>query len=292
MSLFHKKKEKKSGKRQESRSIQDDRKNLLSLRSDFFIREAYKTLRTNASFALGGDDKCKVIVVTSSLQGEGKSITAVNMAISYAMTDRKVLVVDCDLRRPKIARLMQLNAKTGLSNLLMDPRLKKEAIIPSGIDNLDVLLSGSIPPNPSELLGSPRMQALLQELREDYDYIFLDSPPINMVTDAVVLAPESDGVLFLVRANKSERGAVAHAVKQLEYSQAKILGFVLNGVDMEKTHYGDKKYRYRRYFRYGRYGYGYGRYGYGYGRHGYSSYGYNSFMAAAHSQESKPREEQ
>lgn len=297
MSLFHPKKEKGHGKRQESRSIQEERKNLLSLRSDFFIREAYKTLRTNVSFALGGDDKSKVVVVTSSLQSEGKSITAVNLAISYAMTDRKVLVIDCDMRRPKIARLMQLNARVGLSNLIMDPRLKKEAIIPSGIDNLDILLSGSIPPNPSELLGSPRMQELIKELREDYDYIFLDSPPINMVTDAVVIAPESDGVLFLVRANMSERGAVAHAVKQLEYSQTKILGFVLNGVDLEKTHYGDKKYKYRRYFRYGRYGYGYGRYGYnrygygyGYGRYSYNSYGHDNSMAA-HPQEPEERAE-
>lgn len=292
MSLFRRKKKKENRERQESRSIQDDRKNLLSLRSDFFIREAYKTLRTNVSFALGADDKSKVIVVTSSLQSEGKSITAVNLAISYAMTDRKVLVIDCDLRRPKIARLMQLNAKVGLSNLLMDPKLKKEAIVPSGIDNLDVLLSGSIPPNPSELLGSPRMQELLQELRENYDYIFMDSPPINMVTDAVVLAPESDGVLFLVRANKSERGAVAHAVKQLEYSKTKILGFVLNGVDMEKTHYGDKKYRYRRYFRYtyGRYGYGYGRYGYGRYGYGRSGYGYSGTVPPAYAAPLHPDE--
>lgn len=297
MSLFHPKKEKGHRKRQESRSIQEERKNLLSLRSDFFIREAYKTLRTNVSFALGGDDRSKVIVVTSSLQSEGKSITAINLAISYAMTDRKVLVIDCDMRRPKIARLLQLNARVGLSNLIMDPRLKKEAIIPSGIDNLDILLSGSIPPNPSELLGSPRMQELIKELREHYDYIFLDSPPINMVTDAVVIAPESDGVLFLVRANMSERGAVAHAVKQMEYSGTKILGFVLNGVDMEKTHYGSKKYKYRRYFRYGRYGYGYGRYGYnrygygyGYGRYSYNSYGHNNSMAE-YSQEPEEREE-
>ena len=280
MSLFRKK-EKNDRLLVESRSIQDDRRNLLSLKSDFFIREAYKTLRTNVSFALGADEKCSVIVVTSSLQSEGKSITAINLAISYAMTDRKVLVVDCDLRRPKIARLMQLNAKVGLSNLLIDSKVKKEAIVPSGIENMDVLLSGSIPPNPSELLGSPRMQELIQELRESYDYIFLDSPPVNMVTDAVVLAPESDGVLFLVRANKSERGAIAHAIKQLEYGKTKILGFVLNGVDLEKTHYGDKKYRYRRYFRYGRYGYGYGKYGYGYGKYGYGygKYGYGSYSS-------------
>lgn len=289
MKLFRKEDKREEGKRKESRSIQDERKNLLSLKSDFFIREAYKTLRTNVSFALGAEEGCRVVVVTSSLQSEGKSITAINLAISYAMTDRKVLVIDCDLRRPKIARLMQLNAKVGLSNLLMDPKLRKDAIVPSGVDNLDVLLSGSIPPNPSELLGSPRMQGLLQELRESYDYIFLDSPPVNMVTDAVVLAPESDGVLFLVRANRSERGAVVHAVRQLEYGKTKILGFVLNGVDMEKTHYGDKKYRYRRYFRYGRYGYG--RYGYGYSRHGYG-YGYNSYGASVLPREGTPKDEE
>ena len=128
MSLFQKKGKKEALKQKEGRSIQDDRRNLLSLKSDFFIREAYKTLRTNVSFALGADERCKVIVVTSSLQSEGKSITAINLAISYAMTDRKVLVIDCDLRRPKIARLMQLNAKAGLSNLLIDVCILKTGV--------------------------------------------------------------------------------------------------------------------------------------------------------------------
>ena len=256
----------------------DERKFLLSSRSDFYIREAYKILRTNVSFALTGEEQSKVIVVTSSLQSEGKSITAVNLAISYAMTDRKVLIVDCDMRRPKLARLLGMNSKVGLSNLLMKPDLKEEAILHTGTPGLDVLLSGDIPPNPSELLSSPRMQRLIQELREDYDFILLDSPPINMVTDAVVLAPQSDGVLFLVRANLSERGAVIHAVEQLEYAKAKILGFVLNGVEMEDSHYGYGKYRYKKYSRYGRYGYGYGRYGYGYSR-GYG-YGYSSTRVA------------
>jgi len=287
MSLFRKKEKENA----EKRSIQEERKYLLTPKSDFFIREAYKTLRTNVSFALGGEEGCKLIIVTSSLQGEGKSITAVNLAISYAMTDRKVLVVDCDLRRPKLARLLQLNAKSGLSDLLIDPKQKAQAIIPSGIENLDVILSGKIPPNPSELLGSPRMKVLLDELKESYDYIFLDSPPINMVTDAVVLAPESDGVLFLVRANRSERGPVIHAVEQLEYAKIKILGFVLNGVDMEKTHYGYKKYRYGRYLRYGKYAYG--RYGYGYSRRGYGygyGYGYSSTMPPAYVDSSGPEE--
>lgn len=260
-----------SGKKRETESIAEERRNLLSAKSDFFVREAYKTLRTNVSFALADSEEGgKVIVVTSSLQSEGKSITAVNLAISYAMTDRKVLIIDCDLRKPKLARLLRLSSSAGLSNLIVDPKLRVEAILSTDVKGLDVILSGDIPPNPSELLGSPRMEKLIAELRMEYDFIILDSPPVNLVTDAVVLAPQSDGVLFLVRANHSERGAVIHAVEQLEYAKAKILGFVLNGVDMEKTHYGYGKYRYKRYSRYGRYGYGYGGYGYGYG-YGYSS---------------------
>ncbi len=272
MSLPYEYKKSKQGKASEHRQdrLSEERKNLLSIKSNFFVREAYKTLRTNVSFALTEEEKCKVIVVTSSHQGEGKSITTLNLAISYAMTDRKVLVIDCDLRRPKVAGLLEINSKVGLTNLIMNHELKDEAIVHTSVKGLDVILSGDIPPNPSELLGSPRMQIIINEMREKYDYIFIDSPPVNMVTDAVILAPESDGVLFLVRANHSERGSVIHAVEQLQYAKAKILGFVLNDVNVEKTHYGYGKYKYKGYMRYGRYGYGgYRRYGYGYSRHGY-----------------------
>ena len=267
----------RAGRRNES--IIEDRRNLLSPKSGFFVREAYKTLRTNVSFALAGEEGNHIIMVTSSLQGEGKSITAVNLAISYAMADRKVLLIDCDLRRPKLARLLRLSSKTGLTNLILDAGLREEVVLPSHVKGLDVILAGDIPPNPSELLGSPRMERLLTELRQEYDFIILDSPPVNLVTDAVVLAPRSDGVLFLVRANHSDRGAVIHAMEQLEYAKTKILGFVLNGVDMEKTHYGYGKYRYRHYRRYRRYGYsGYGGYGgYGYGGYGYGGYGYGGY---------------
>ncbi len=257
----------KNNKKKNSLSIQEERKHLLTPKSEFFIREAYKTLRTNVSFALPGEGGCKVIVVTSSMQGEGKSITAVNLAISYAMADQKVLIIDCDMRRPKLARLMQMGAKVGLSNLIVNSKNLDEAIKHTQTPGLDVILSGNVPPNPSELLGSVQMEQLIERLKEKYDYIFLDSPPVNMVTDAVVLAPKSDGVIFLVRANHSERGSVIHAVEQLEYAKAKILGFVLNGVDMQNLRYGYGKGKYNNYFRYG-----YGRYGYGRGvRYGYSS---------------------
>ena len=122
-----------------------------------------------------------------------------------------------------------------------------------------------MPPNPSELLGSSRMKALLESLQKNYDYIILDTSPVNLVTDACVLVPESSGVLFVVRAGLSERGSVLRAVEQLERSHAKILGFVLNEVTRESGYYGYRKYGYRRYG-YGRgYGYGHG-YGYGYGQ--------------------------
>lgn len=255
MALFRKR-----GEKDKNLNLQEEDK-LLSSKSDFFIREAYKTLRTNVLFALTGEEKSKAIVVTSSMQGEGKSTTTLNLAISYAMTDRKVLVIDCDLRRPKLAQLLKMNSKVGLSNLIVDPSLLDQAIIHTQHEGVDVILSGNIPPNPSELLGSVRMERLLETLKQTYDYIFLDSPPVNMVTDAVVLAPKSDGVLLLVRANQSEEGLVVHAVEQLEYAKAKILGFVLNGVELDRTPYAYRKYRYSPRFRYGGLGNGY-RYGY------------------------------
>lgn len=247
--------------------IEEERKYILSRNSDFFIREAYKALRTNVVFSLAEEDACKIVIVTSAVQSEGKSITAVNLAISFAEMNNKVLIVDCDLRRPKLGRLMQMNARLGLSNVLLKPALLDKAIQPSKVDNLDVLPTGDVPPNPSELLGSSKMHKLLEVLRERYDYIILDTSPVNMVTDACVLVPESSGVLFVVRANRTERDAVIHAVEQLEYSKAKIMGFVLNGAGKDYGRYG--KYRYGKYKKYGygqRYGYGYGHgYGYGYG---------------------------
>ena len=226
--------------------IEQERKHILGPESDFFMREAYKTLRTNVSFALADEEKCKTVIITSAMKSEGKSATAINLAISYAEMNRRVLLMDCDLRRPKIARLLDAQTRTGLSNLLVDPELCGEAILTWGTPNLHVLLSGDVPPNPSELLASSRFKRLMEKLRENYDYILLDTSPVNVVTDACVLVPESTGVLFAVRAGSSDRNAVRHAIEQLEYSKAKILGFVLNGVEPEKSGYGYRYGRYRR----------------------------------------------
>ncbi len=242
-------------------SILEDRSHLLTEQDDFFTQEAYKTLRSNVIFSLSGEDEgSKVIQVTSAMASEGKSTTTVNLAISFAMTDRKVLLIDCDMRRPKLASLLQLKGSPGLSNVLVDYKLLEKAITPTSVPKLDVMTAGDVPPNPSELLGSKRMAALLSDMRKVYDYVILDTPPVNVVTDSVVLASRvgSDGVLFVVRAGHSERWSVQQATEQLEYAKVKVLGFVLNGVAAEWG--GTGKYGYRKYKQYG--------YGYAYGSHG------------------------
>ena len=235
--------------------IQEERQGILSDSSDFFVREAYKALRTNVTFSLAGVEGCKVVVVTSSLPQEGKSTTAVNLALSFAETNQRVLIIDCDMRKPKLGRLLNIKAPVGLSNLLLKPALLEDTAVIKPYDTIDVILAGVIPPNPSELLGSPQMTKLLNALKQHYDYIILDTPPVNLVTDAVVLGPQSHGVLFVVRANQSERGDVSRALKELRYSKVKMLGFALNGVEISKSGgYGGK--RYKRYQGYEAYGYG------------------------------------
>lgn len=239
--------------------LKEDRKLILSSESSFYMREAFKTLRTNVNFSLAGVEGCKIILVTSSLQSEGKSITALNLAISLAQTDKRVLIIDCDLRQPRLHRLLNVHAASGLSNLLMDTNRMDVTLFHHEEYNLDLILSGDIPPNPAELLTTVRMQNLLSTLRQRYDYIILDTPPVDLVADAMVLANNSDGVLFVVKAEHTERGALINAMRQLEYANAKVLGFVLNGVKPTAS-YGYGKYKY------GKYGkYGYGEYGSSYG---------------------------
>lgn len=148
---------KKSGKRSKTaQTILAERRNILSGGSSFYTREAYKTLRTNVNFSLADSDGCRVLLLTSALQSEGKSITALNLAISLAEDGNRVLLIDADLRRPKLGRLTEVSSNNGLSDILIHPELLDGAIYPYRM-NLDVMLAGRIPPNPSELLGSARM---------------------------------------------------------------------------------------------------------------------------------------
>lgn len=241
--------------------LQEERRCILSGKSDFYTREAYKTLRTNVTFSLTVES-CKAIVVTSAMAGEGKSITALNLAISFAEAGERVLLIDCDLRRPNQARLLNLKPAPGMSNVLVKLSDTETAVQKTQHAGLDVLLSGDIPPNPSELLGSERMEKLLADLRQRYDYIFIDTPPVNVVADTSILSKYVDGVLFVVRQRESEKDPVLNAIGQLEFANAKLLGFILNGVTADGSgRYGYGKYgKYRKYRKYGGYGYGYARY--------------------------------
>ena len=202
---------------------------VLSNKTGFQVREAYKSLRTNIIFSLP-QDGCKKICVTSSIASEGKSTNSLNMAITFAETGVKVLIIDCDLRRPNISNLLDRHSYPGLSNVLVGLNKLDEVIQDSGYKNLDVIFSGNIPPNPAELLGSDRMGKIIETLSEKYDYIFFDTAPVNIVTDTTILAKWMSGVVLVVLQNSTDKDTVEEAVKQLEFVGAKILGFVLNGV--------------------------------------------------------------
>lgn len=196
------------------------------------IAEQYRTIRTNLQFA-SVDHPLKTILITSSSPAEGKSMTAANLAVVYAQQGKRVLLIDADLRKPTVHYTFRLNNIRGLSNILIGETNLEDTAIISDIDNLDVIPCGPVPPNPSELLGSRRMEMLIEQARDLYDIILFDTPPILAVTDAQILANFVDGTLLVIRSDQTEYEAAIKAKEALEHSTAKLLGTVLN--DREKT---------------------------------------------------------
>jgi succinoglycan biosynthesis transport protein ExoP len=189
--------------------------------------EAFRRLRTNLQF-LDIADRPQSIVVTSSLPGEGKSTTTVNLAISLADAGSRVILVDADLRRPSVAEYMGLEGEVGLTTVLIGRATVEDVVQPWGNGNLHVLASGQIPPNPSELLGSRSMANLLDQLAQDYDVVLIDTPPLLPVTDAAILAKLTGGALVVVGSEKLHRQQLAEAMGSLETVGARVLGVVLN----------------------------------------------------------------
>ena len=213
----------------------------------FAASESYRLLRTNVLFALPDAGKCRVIGVTSSLSGEGKSTTALNLSYMLAESGRKTLLVETDMRLPTLVRKLGLKHKSGLSNLLVGLCGVQEAMQPSGIhDMLAVISSGDIPPNPSELLGSEQMRKVIADLSAMFDFIILDLPPVNEVADALVVSQLTQGMLMVVRQGYASRTSVAEAMRQLSYINAKVLGFVVTYTDGVGGKYKSyKKYGYK-----------------------------------------------
>lgn len=226
---------------------------------NFAASEAYKLLRTNLTFSFPDDDQAKVVGVTSSLKGEGKSLTTINLAYTIAETGKKVLLVECDMRLPTISKRLDLKSVLGLSDLLVGEcsldKILHESVLS---ETLDIISAGTIPPNASELLESERMSYTLEHLSKYYDYILLDLPPVTVVSDALIVSKLISGMIVVVRQDYAEKPALAETMRQLKYVNAKVLGFVFNSAESTGAIYDKKYYRKYGYSKYG-YNYGYGK---------------------------------
>lgn len=244
-----------------------DPKNPESRKIPFAVVEAYKTIRTNLMFLLSQNNG-KVIAFSSANAGEGKSTTSVNVAIALSQLGGKVLVIDADMRRSSIHKKLHLDNQVGLANVLAS-LADCESAIKSVNENLDIMTSGSIPPNPSELLGTEKFDALLAQLKEVYNYIVIDTPPINVVSDALIVAPKTDGLVLVVRDAYTPHDTIHRAIDAAEFANIKLLGTILNGADAKTA----RRYSYRRYS----YGYKYYQYGYGKSNSYRHSYDYRNY---------------
>lgn len=191
------------------------------------VAEQYRTIRTNIEF-MAVDREIQAILVTSATQGEGKSTTSSNLAVAYAQQGKKVLIIDTDMRRPTVHYTFRVANGLGLSSLLTRQAEKEKAILPTKVDNLSILTAGPIPPNPAELLSSRAMEHLTEQLREEFDIIIFDAPPLLQVADSRITSKLTDGVVLVVGCMTSDRQRVLKAKEQLELAEAKILGVVLN----------------------------------------------------------------
>ena len=212
---------------------------------EFTAKEQYKLIRTNLDFTLPEDEKCPVIGVTSAMRGEGKSTTAVNLAYVLAEKGNNVLLIDGDLRIPSVAKKLGIVSSPGLSDLLRGKGAQISEFQTYLLKNWFVLPSGDIPPNPSELLGSKRMENVLGRLRAVFDYIVIDLPPVNVVSDTVSISSLISGIIVVIREEYTEKKELERCFRQLKLSNANVLGCVINGAKNEGGSYGKyKKYRY------------------------------------------------
>lgn len=207
------------------------------------IAEAYRTLRTNIQFS-SFDKVIQTIVVTSSGPGEGKSTTVSNLAVVMAEGGSKTILIYCDQRKPRLHKVFLTSNEIGISDVLVGKAKFEDAVKRTEIENLDILTSGTRPPNPSELLASTKMKSFIDLLREKYDCIIIDTPPIIAVTDAQLLASYADGCLLVIASSQAEREAAMKSKELLEKVNAKILGVVLNKLKLEEKGYYGYYYNY------------------------------------------------
>ncbi len=212
--------------------------------TNFHVRESYKTARTNIVYSILKQG-CKKIVFTSSMKGEGKTVTSANIACALAQQiDTKVLVIECDLRAPKVHTVFQLNPTPGLTNYLYNECAFQDIIKEATASNLDVICYGAIPPNPLELLSSDKMKELVESLEKKYDYIIFDTPPVGVVSDAIPMVKLSDGVVLVAKNNYTTYPDLSRTIDTIKRADGKILGAIINKIEMS---YSQKSKYYKNY---------------------------------------------
>lgn len=223
-------------------------KNVITNDSKFAIVEGYKVARTNIVFSMVAENN-KCIAITSWSKGEGKSTATVNLAISFAKMGKRVLLMDTDLRRPNVHNLLKLRNTAGLSEVIGQFVDFEQAVNHNVVPCLDVLTSGAIPPNPSELVCSTSFESFMNMVRNQYDYIILDTPPIGVVTDTLLLKEYIAGYIMVVREKVTTHGDIEKAVQNIELVGAKILGFLKVGCSMnDRKYYNKSNYGYYKYY--------------------------------------------
>ena len=252
MGLFHK-------KHKHSSFSLNETKKTLHKNLEFTATEQYKLLRANLEFTLPVEQKCPIIGVTSSMRGEGKSTTAVNLSYVLAEKGKKVLLIDGDLRIPSVAKKMEIDGKVGLTDFLMGRGVDIMSFQSELLPTWYILPSGDIPPNPSELLGSRRMAKLLESFREKFDYIVIDLPPVNIVSDALSISNLISGMIIVIREDYTEKKELERCFRQLKLSNVNVLGCVMNEAKSGGSYYSKyrRRYRYYKYYRYYYNNYGY-----------------------------------
>nr|MBQ4172965.1 CpsD/CapB family tyrosine-protein kinase [Ruminococcus sp.] len=216
----------------------------ISEKSKFAIVESYKSARSNIMFSLSAEDQ-KVFAVTSYAKGEGKSTVSANLAISFSKMERRVLLIDCDLRRPNLHNIFKVENTIGLSNVIGKMADFEDAVKHNVIPNLDIMPSGTIPPNPSELLCSPGFEKLVKGLIDEYDYIIFDTPPIGVVADALLLKDRVAGYVVVLRERSTTHGDIQKMLESIKLADTKILGFIKVGCTQNKKRAGRGYYYYQ-----------------------------------------------
>lgn len=221
-----------------------DPKKILCQNSPFAVKEAYNAIRTNLLFTQQGE-KCPIFVVTSPTANNGKTINSINLAVSFAQMGKRTLLIDADMRNPTIHRMFSISVKNGLSEILAG-LTDNISVSKTDVENLSVLTAGKNPPNPAELLSSARMDKLLEFVKEHYDCVFIDTPPINLVTDSTIFAQKVTGYIVIVKTDTTNTHDVKTTVTNIEQIDGNILGFILNDVNSEKKKYYSyyRKYNY------------------------------------------------